>query len=121
MGADDKKVQEIYVRFRDLKGNSGVHETPCADVCEAAGVFQGDHDCVSAFRIELNPAGRVVDVSDVTESVLASLLDLYREGSYEGDPHPMIEDEFFAKKSAWERECLESDEHIRIESSTPQP
>jgi len=107
---------EIYVRFLDPRsGNPGVFETPCASVKEAASRFAEDPDCVSAMAVAISPEGRPVAMSDATDRVRETLLELIREGRFESCPHRIVEDRFDDQMEEARQAAEEDAEHERIE------
>lgn len=108
---------EIYVRFQSEKYGNGIFEGACQSIEEAAGQFVEDADSVSAMRITLNDAGRMIAGEDVTDEVVEHLKQLISDDTYTICPHPIVEDFFNEWQAEAEREAEDQAEHERIESA----
>lgn len=107
---------EIYVRFRDRKtGRTGIHETPCANIEDAAALFADDADSLSAMAMAFDENGRVTRARDVTPRVIDALVTLIQADCFNDCPHPMVEEAFESWQRDVDRATTEQHEHERVE------
>ncbi len=107
---------EIYVRFSSEKFGTGMFESPCQNIEEAAGQFTEDPDCVSACAFEIDPKGRVISARDVTEGVIEHLKEMIRDDNWSFSPHPMLTEFFDDWTEAAKRDQLSDCDHDRVET-----